>query len=155
MAGGSWGWDLHRAWWSSIPILRSWLPERWQSDPPTNRTRETIIAELELEYYGIMVTSSLKGFMRTLNGDIQKSGETFYAAQFAAICIGRWHEEGSRSGEVVSTKITLPPKNISDELCRIQPDHHKRKASVNFYLNQIGLQIVDLRPRKCSTLKEI
>mmetsp|Transcript_5560 Transcript_5560/g.7859 ORF Transcript_5560/g.7859 Transcript_5560/m.7859 type:complete len:198 (-) Transcript_5560:102-695(-) len=129
---------------------------------PRTESREMIIAELE--YYGITVKEdgiidplSMKEFMMTLNGDIEKSGEEFYAARVAVKCVSKWYDSSS-GGFTASreSQIAIYSDNSSNELCTIQPDQGKREASVNTYLNQIGLKIVGLRtPTSNFIVKEI
>mmetsp|Transcript_922 Transcript_922/g.1197 ORF Transcript_922/g.1197 Transcript_922/m.1197 type:complete len:221 (+) Transcript_922:316-978(+) len=142
-------------------------------DLPITESKKTIIAELEYygitvnedsiddtAANNLKYTKSMEKMMRTLEGDISSSGEKHYAAKVAVDCIKQWCTESPflstyvgkcqtsfdkthAAREDLRKEELLIHDNVHD-LHNAQNDQTKREASVNFYLNQVSLQVFDL-----------
>mmetsp|Transcript_21991 Transcript_21991/g.33429 ORF Transcript_21991/g.33429 Transcript_21991/m.33429 type:complete len:112 (-) Transcript_21991:96-431(-) len=96
----------------------------------------------------------MKEIADTLERDMEKAGEAFYAPRVTLDCIRKWCAD-SKFVTADGTKVIRFSYNrstyndrereIYDNVCALfnnQPDQAKREAIVNTYLNQVGLQII-------------
>ena len=133
-------------------------------------SKKTIVTELEYygivvneENIDDAAANSLKyaksmaEMMKTLEGDVSSTGEKHYAAKVAIDFIELWCTKSpylscsDGKGEVDFNPSGLSRDNLTGEdafifdnldgLHNNQFSHSKREASVNFYLNQVGLQV--------------